>query len=364
MKNFEWYDKELYKILDGLIDNWPEQNDLENVVTIDLFTMSAESLQDQVVRAMNVQQGEKRRISYAWRLCHQFHYNAHLQHQYADYLMFSIIALTFLATLVSVFYAYFTSANVPPISAGTKNCCPISHQSKCFLIFLLFQLFMFLVSQDVLVKLNIVLPVGVTVLRGVYAYLDPLVKYWSLKYAAIRTESEIYIYRAKVGQYAHKTVEMNGVKKTESSGSSEAVVDDASTKAQNFNKPSSNNEKYDVGEAAQHQQESNDLPRKKFSETLKTIVESVNERHTLLYPRMGLSLSIDMHPMKEVAKRLAAHKKSQDFLTMQVEGPERFDMWSRIKGIFQSTRVWADAEDVEKDKIVLKNVDTMEDDGK
>ena len=121
LKEFQWYDKKLYEIFDGLIDNWPEQNDLENVVTIDLFTMSEESLQDQVVRAMNVQQGEKRRISYAWRLCHQFHYNAHLQHRYADFLMLSIILLTFLATAVSVIYAYFTSASVPPIPVGKKD---------------------------------------------------------------------------------------------------------------------------------------------------------------------------------------------------------------------------------------------------
>ena len=164
--------------------------------------------------------------------------------------------------------------------------------------------------QDALVKLNIILPVGVTVLRGVYAYLDPLVKYWSLKYAAIRTESEIYIYRAKVGQYAHKTIDLKSTKKNENSNGGNAAAA-ASTTTQNINKASSSSEQHDDGTfEAVHEPSNkvkkgkkvaltNDLPRKKFSETLNTILESVNERHTLLYPRMGC-FSIDMHPMKGI----------------------------------------------------------------
>ena len=107
----------------------------------------------------------------------------------------------------------------------------------------------------------------------------------------------------KVGQYAHKSGE---VKKKENNGSrNSAAVASTTTQNDQNDQTSSSNEKHDRGsfKAVQESKKvkkaalTNDLPRKKFSETLNSILESVNERHTLLYPRMGC-FSIDMHPMK------------------------------------------------------------------
>jgi hypothetical protein len=148
---------------DRFLDHWPTQNNLENVVSVDLFNIRERDLQDQVLRAMTVSWGDRRRLTYAWRLRHLLKYNADRQRLAADSLMFLIISFTVLATACSVIYTHFTSD-------GRTDTLPEY-------------------GREVLVRLNIILPVVVTVLRGVYAYLDPMLKYWLFKNAAIRYES-------------------------------------------------------------------------------------------------------------------------------------------------------------------------------
>ena len=52
-----------------------------------------------------------------------------------------------------------------------------------------------------MLKLNLILPLLATVFRGIAASLNPLAKWSVLKTSAFRIESEIYMYRTKVGKY-------------------------------------------------------------------------------------------------------------------------------------------------------------------
>jgi hypothetical protein len=61
----------------------------------------------------------------------------------------------------------------------------------------------------VLVKLNLILPLIATVLRGIFAALNPATKAALLKLGSIKVESEIYKYRTKVGVYSVRKVASN-----------------------------------------------------------------------------------------------------------------------------------------------------------
>ena len=122
--------------------------------------MREQELKDQILRAMTVSWGDRKRITYAWRLRHLFKYNADRQRFAADALMLLIILFTVLATACSVIYTHFSTDDNARLLPEY--------------------------GRQALIKLNIILPVVVTVLQGVYAYLDPTLKYRLFKNAAIR----------------------------------------------------------------------------------------------------------------------------------------------------------------------------------
>jgi len=57
--------------------------------------------------------------------------------------------------------------------------------------------------KEALLKGNLVLPLIATIIRGVINILNPMAKFVALKNAAVRVETEIYMYRCKVGKYSN-----------------------------------------------------------------------------------------------------------------------------------------------------------------
>ena len=192
---FMTWDWDNFTILDVLLENWPAKCRVsgevdDNIVIIDIFTCSEEKLQDQLTRTMMTindagiedeiggRQAEKKRLTQAWRMSHLLRYNARWQKRYADLLQGAIISLTFFAIITSVVYSHYTSLQTYRDNGGVPVLTPQ--------------------WESVLVNLNLILPLAVTVFRGIFAFMNPSAKYLAFKTAAIRVESEIYLYRAKV----------------------------------------------------------------------------------------------------------------------------------------------------------------------
>ena len=193
--DFAKWDWDNFTILDVLLENWPAKCRVsgevdDNIVIIDIFTCSEEKLQDQLTRTMMTindagiedeiggRQAEKKRLTQAWRMSHLLRYNARWQKRYADLLQGAIISLTFFAIITSVVYSHYTSLQTYRDNGGVPVLTPQ--------------------WESVLVNLNLILPLAVTVFRGIFAFMNPSAKYLAFKTAAIRVESEIYLYRAKV----------------------------------------------------------------------------------------------------------------------------------------------------------------------
>lgn len=180
------------KSLNILADNFPADWKEGSVLVVDMFTMSEEDLQDKLTKTMSSsfegvaelggQSAENRRLTYAWRLRMKLNYNAKKQKLTSDLLQALIIILSFAAVCSSVFYMYCNlSEPLPP----SKNALAIR----------------------ILLALNLLLPLTVTILRGISASMNPLKKWKTLSDNASKVESEIYLYRTKVGQYASKSTQ-------------------------------------------------------------------------------------------------------------------------------------------------------------
>ena len=88
------------------------------------------------------QAAEDRRLTYAWRLRYMLNYNSQIQKFRADTLRMLIIIFTFIAVLVAVLYSRAVDSTVPP-----------SDLSSAY-------------SINVLTRLNLIVPLVITVLRG------------------------------------------------------------------------------------------------------------------------------------------------------------------------------------------------------
>ena len=107
---------------------------------------------------------------------HLLLYNASIQKKRADYLWAGIVIFTLLATISPIVYL-FMELTQPSYYVNSSG-------------------------SDTLVKLNLLLPLVATVLRGTFAALNPLTKWGALKLAATQVEGQIYMYRTKVGRYS------------------------------------------------------------------------------------------------------------------------------------------------------------------
>jgi len=170
------------RMLNILIENFPDRYNPGSILLIDMFNTSEEKLQDQLTKTMSVvfegvvemggQSAESRRLTFAWRLAHLLSYNASRQKLIADVLQVLIIILTLCSTVAACTYTYFRQYpnSTPPL------------------------------AYAVLVPLNLLIPLAVTILRGFSASLNPLTKFAALKMSAIKVESEIYQYRTKASK--------------------------------------------------------------------------------------------------------------------------------------------------------------------
>lgn len=96
--------------------------------------------------------------------------------------MILITLVTMSATISAVLYTFLTLDFYNPIKdANNKN-----------------------LALTILLNANLLLPLVATVFRGLYSSLTPNLKYVALKNAAMEIESEIYLYRTKVGRYSSR----------------------------------------------------------------------------------------------------------------------------------------------------------------
>lgn len=195
---FEKKERDICKKLNILIENFPVDRFIPtSVLQIDMFNTTEERLQDQLTKTMSVvfegvvemggASGETRRLTYAWRLRHLCKYNAARQKLMADVLEFFILIFTLASTLVSVMYTFVTSSSCSDPN-DPSTCAPNRATTTSQQI-------------DILLKLNLGLPLIATIFRGLFATINPLAKFAVLQVGSIKCESEIYMYRTKVGPY-------------------------------------------------------------------------------------------------------------------------------------------------------------------
>ena len=209
--------------MNTLIENWPDRFNETSVYILDMFKDSEDDMQDFLTRTMAVAfegtnelgdtSADNKRLTYAWRIRHKLLYNADRFKLQADILTFWFLVFNLLATFSAVCYVYIQLHLT-------------EHTSKA----------------GYLLKANLLLPLMATLLRGVFSVLSPSNKYEILKDAAEQIESEIYMYRAKVGIYNPR----------------KALVGSDAT---------------DLGPDA----DDNEPPRKLFSNALEKILASVSE---------------------------------------------------------------------------------------
>ena len=185
--NFLWpfsaEDIAVCRRLNILIENFPDRYNPASVLQIDMFTTSEERLQDQLTKTMSVvfegaselggQSSESRRLTYAWRLRYLMKYNARRYRFISDVLQILIIFFAFTSTVSAVLFNFF---NIFDIGGP--------------------------LYQSIFNKLTFILPLVNTLFTGIFAALNPAVKAGVLDHSAIKIESEIYMYRTKVGSYS------------------------------------------------------------------------------------------------------------------------------------------------------------------
>lgn len=170
-----------------LLENWPDRFSEASIFVVDTFQTTEDDVQDRITQTMGVvfesahelggSVSEQKRLTYAWRVRHKFLYNANIFKLISDVLMMLITLLTLSSTVSAVLYSYFLiNPNVLSASAYT-------------------------IAQRYLLIFNLVLPLAATIVRGIYASVSPMLKYVALKNACVQVESEIYMYRTKVGKY-------------------------------------------------------------------------------------------------------------------------------------------------------------------
>ena len=268
------------RLLNILIENFPDRYNSASVLQIDMFNTSEEKLQDQLTKTMSVvfegvvelggQSAENRRLTYAWRLRHLLMYNAARQLIVADVLQALIIVLSLFTTAASVTYIYL-------------NCIEDIDDTR----------------TEVLLNLNLLLPLSVTILRGLNATLNPLAKWSILQSAACRVEGEIYMYRTKVGQY--------------NSRKSSAQNDHQKTGGQNKNKQGQD----DKHETHPVQKEHN--PRKVFSNAIDQIWQELSASDVAKGALVDPPENSD--PLDDINERLCSNMRQQKLLTEGLKEP-------------------------------------------
>ena len=281
---------ECCKQLNILIENFPDRYNPSSILRIDMFNTSEEKLQDQLTKTMSVvfegvvelggASAESRRLTYAWRLRHLLSYNAKRQKWLANILQAFIILFSLISTIAAVTYTYYAQVEGINLIGSSGGSIFSSTGSK---------------EMQVLLTLNLLLPLAVTILRGFYANLNPMAKYGVLKMGEIRVETEIYMYRTKVGKY-----NMRKVPTSQQSSSS-------NNKNQNKKEDKDDNTPVITN------------PRKLFSQSLDSIwldlAGSDISKGALRNPPEGTD------PLDDINSRILSNKREQQLLTQNLKQP-------------------------------------------
>jgi hypothetical protein len=217
------------------------------------------------VAELGGQSAESRRLTYAWRLRHLLLFNGARHKLVADILQVLIILFAFASTSAAVMYSYY----------NTNNCDDSWREYVEFIETLAF-----------------ILPLVNTLFNGMFASLNPAGKSAILRLAATKVESEIYMYRTKVGAYS-----MRG-----SSGSK-----------------SEKNSKKDKGKDDQKKPKVQVNPRKIFSGSLEVIwtdlAASDISKGALVNPPLS------DNPLADINDKIKANKDAQSLLIDALQQP-------------------------------------------
>lgn len=274
----------IFQQLNILIENFPDRYNPDSVLQIDMFHTSEEKLQDQLTKTMSVvfegvvemggQSAENRRLTYAWRLKHMLKYNSFRQNIISDVLQALIILLSLASTAAACFYIYETTIS----TVEAKN------------------------YVDVLLKINLMLPLAVTVSRGIAATLNPQAKAIVLEMSSIRIETEIYMYRTKIGRY---NVRKGSTVAPAAADKNKSKVKDGKGK----------------GDSEDITKQEVINPRKVFSTAIdnvwKELASSDITKGALVDPPES------QDPLDDINARLKGNKRKQDLLTRALRDPPR-----------------------------------------
>lgn len=197
-KPFDREEIECCNRINILVENFPDRFNPQSVFIVDMFSTTEDDVQDQITKTMAVVfeaeyelgglESERKRLSYAWRIRAKFIFNAGIFKILSDALMLLIICFTMGATVSAVLYSYF-SLNPKPFPR-TPPGNPYDYE-WCLAF---------------LANANLLLPLIATVIRGIYSAVNPYNKYAALKNASVMIETEIFMYRGKVGKYGNQRV--------------------------------------------------------------------------------------------------------------------------------------------------------------
>ena len=184
LEKFNDEEKDICVDMNVLIENWPDRFNETSVYVLDMFKDSEDDMQDYLTRTMAVAfegtnelgdtSADNKRLTYAWRLRYKLLWNSKRFKFMSDVLMLLFIFFNLSSTLSAVMYVYFSQINKGVLTHAEDN---------------------------MLLSANLLLPLVSTILRGILSVLSPTNKYHILKDAASQIESEIYMYRSKVGVY-------------------------------------------------------------------------------------------------------------------------------------------------------------------
>lgn len=174
-----------------LIENFPDRFNETSVFVLDMFKHSEEDLQDYLTQTLAVAfegsgasgelSADNKRLTYAWKLRYKLLHNAHRFQWQSDVLMFWFTFFTLCATWTAVLYTFM-------ILRGDSLNSHITTERKDMIL-------------EILLKSNLLLPLVAALFRSVFSILNPENKFNILRDAAAKIESEIYLYRSKVGKY-------------------------------------------------------------------------------------------------------------------------------------------------------------------
>ena len=201
LEKFNDDEKEMCVDMNVLIENWPDRFNETSVYVLDMFKDSEDDMQDYLTRTMAVAfegtnelgdtSADNKRLTYAWRLRYKLLWNSKKFKFQSDVLMLLFIFFNLSSTLSAVVYVYFSQINKSTLTSQ---------------------------EDGMLLNANLLLPLVSTIIRGVLSVLSPTNKYNILKDAASQIESEIYMYRAKVGVYNPRKSLINNADNDEESG--------------------------------------------------------------------------------------------------------------------------------------------------